>query len=570
MLRLLRIENLVLARDVELEFGAGLNLITGETGAGKSLIGGAIGLALAARAETGMVRQGEDRAVVEALFELGDRDEAIQRVRRQGLTIEAGELLIRRELSVDGRSKATANGATVTIAMLRELTSGLVEVHGQSESQSLLQPDFQRTMIDRFESLDELLVELRKLHTALRENQSRMQDLLERQSTRAAREESIRFRLSEIEQLKPQLGEEAQLRAERERLRHAASISESLQAALEGLYEADGSAIERIHAAARRVRSQGAHDEELLELADRIDEQRAALQECAQDLRERLEQLGGDPAQLGSIEDRLAALDRLRRRFDGAPLDEIVSNAIVLERELEELQAQTDASETLAQERAQLREQYRQLAERLSQRRKAASMRLAEQVSRLLADLAMKHARVEVHFDLLDLDQAITSAAGAEGLDQLELLLAANPGEPARPLRKVASGGELSRVMLALDIALEAGMGRRTLLFDEVDQGLGGEAADRLGEMLTRVARHHQVICITHLPQVAARADVHVHVSKKLKAGRTVAVVKTLEDTEDRVEELARMLSGSIVSETARRHAESLIRPNRDRGAQPV
>lgn len=560
MLRLLRIENLVLAREVALEFAPGLNLITGETGAGKSLIGGAIGLALAGRAEASLVRQGEERALVEALFDITHRPELASRLLRAGFDSSDGELLIRRELAADGRSKAFLNGQTVTVGLLRELTAGLLEAHGQGEPMSLLSPETHRQLLDRFGGHDDLLHELRRHHGALREVATRLAELTERATQRQQRIELVRFRLAEVEALRPEPGEEQRLRAERDRLRHRETLVETLQAALDALYEGEGAAVERIHAAARRLKAQGAHDPTLIETADRLGEVRTTLQDLCAELRDQLESLAGDPGRLEQIEERLIALDRLRRRFDGAALEAIVADVDALQRELNEFEQHDSVERELSAERTRVLALYAAAAERLSAARTATARRFAAEIGALLDQLAMKPARLEVAIEPAPARDVAELPGGADGVDSVEFQLAANPGEPARPLRRVASGGELSRVMLALDIALEGGLARRTLLFDEVDQGLGGDAADRLGEFLVRVARHHQVICITHLPQVAARAQNHISVSKKLKAGRTFAVVKALEDEDDRIEEVARMLGGTYVTETARRHAEAMVR----------
>lgn len=563
MLRLLRIENLVLARDVQLEFGPGLNLITGETGAGKSLIGGAIGLALAGRGEAALVRQGEDRALVEAMFDISSRPDLQHRLSRAGYETPGGELLIRRELAADGRSKVLVNGQSITIAMLKELTAGLLEMHGQNEPHTLLSPETHRALLDRFGGTDNLLNDLRRVHTALRETLGRLNELAERAVQRGARVELLHFRLAEIDAIRPQPGEEEKLRIERDRLRHAEAIAESLQGSLDAVYEGEGAALEKVHAATRRLRAQASHDPQIGELADRLDDVRTALQDVAAEIRDHLDAMNSEPTALIELEERLVALERLRRRFEGAELNQIVAGVEALRRELTELEGQSGSEAELILQRDRLLSEYRAVSGHLTAARRDAAEKFGKTVSGLLAQLAMNQARLDVAVSPADVDTVAVTASGADGADLVEFLLAANPGEPARPLRKVASGGELSRVMLALDIALEGGLARRTLLFDEIDQGLGGNAADKLGEFLVRVALHHQVICITHLPQVAVRAETHLHVSKKLKAGRTVVVVKPLDDEDDRVEEVARMIGGSYVTETARRHAEAMLRADR-------
>lgn len=560
MLRELRIENLVLARAVQLEFAKGLNLITGETGAGKSLIVGAIELALGGRGESSLVRQGEEKALVEALFEIKDRADIQERLARAGIDTPGGEVLVRREVGADGRSRAFLNGQAATIAMLRDLLSGLVELHGQHEPQTLLQPELHRLMLDRAGGHDELVAACRRENTAVRELDAKIQELKDRATARESRIELLRFRLSEIDAVKPQPGEEEKLRQERERLRRAEELGESLRGSLEMLYEGEGAALDRVHAAARRLKAHATLDPLYEELAERLEDVRTQLKEIATDLRHGLQEVAPDPNRLAEVEDRLVALERLRRRCDNQSLADIVSGAQSMRRELEQLLSQQESAESLAHERETRVGAWREAAEKLSSARRAAAEILSQRVGELLGGLAMPHARLEVGFEKAEPEQLVGTPAAADGFDTVEFLLGANPGEPARPLRKVASGGELSRVMLGLDIALEGGLPRRSLVFDEVDQGLGGHAADELGRFLVRVGQRHQVICVTHLPQVAARAECHIYVTKKVKTGRTLAVVKVLLDQDERVEELARMIGGSMVTDTARRHAEALLR----------
>jgi DNA repair protein RecN (Recombination protein N) len=564
MLRQVRIENLVLARELLLEFDPGLNLITGETGAGKSLIVGAIALALGGRGEATMVRQCEDRAVVETLFDVKERPDLQQRLTRAGYDVKGNEVLVRREVGADGRSRGFLNGASVTIALLKDLLAGLVEMHGQHEPQTLFQTELHRAILDRFGRHEELLAEVRRESTAIRDIDQRLSELADRAAQRRARIELVTFRLAEFDAVRPQVGEEQKLRAERERLRHAEALGEALRAAFELLYEGEGAAVDRVHAAARRLRPQGTVDPVYTDLADRLDDVRSQIDDVAADIRGQLDEASADPARLEQLEERLVALERLRRRFEGAALEDIVSDAESMRRELGELVGQGDSAEQLARERAARVAAYAAAAGRLTAARREAADRLAASTGRMMRELMMPSAKLEVEFQSGRIEELAGSPAGAEGAEQVEFLLAANPGEPARPLRKVASGGELSRVMLALDLSLERGLPRRTLLFDEVDQGIGGEAADVLAEFLAKVAQRHQVICITHLPSIAARAERHVSVTKKLKAGRTHVVVKVLDDDDDRVEEVARMLGGTMVTDTARRHAEAMIKAARE------
>lgn len=565
MLRQLRIENLVLARDVLLEFDEGLNLVTGETGAGKSLVVGALGLVTGARGETSWVRHGAQRAVIEAIFDVAQRDDVRERLARAGYAAEDGELLVRREIGSDGRSRAFLGGSSVTLALLRELTAGLIEAHGQHEPQVLFQTDQQRALIDRFGGHDDVLERVRTAAARVRDLEVRRKELGERARQRESRIENLRYRLSELDAVRPERGEVERLRGERDRLRHAEEIGDALHQSVQLIYEAEGSALEQIHAASRRLQAQQSLGAGFEELAERLDEVRAELSDIALELRSESEDLAPDPQRLAAVEERLAALERLSRRFEGDPIDAILQQEAAMREELDQLEGETTSEEEIAGRLRQELESYREHAEALHEARVGAGERLAESVEGLLAQLAMKEARVSVAIELQVPEALEPAHAQASGLDHVELMLQANPGEPARPLRRIASGGELSRVMLALDIALEGALPRRTLLFDEVDQGLGGDVADRLGELLARVGRRHQVINVTHLPQVAARAARHFHVAKKVKSGRTEAAVRLLDDERQRVDELARMLGGTVAGGTAHRHAEQLLREAQSR-----
>lgn len=561
MLRTLRIRHLAVIEDLTISFGAGLNVLTGETGAGKSIVVDAVGLAAGDRAESHRIRTGEDRAVVEAVFELPQGSAAAALLAERGMDPpEGGELAVRREVRGPGASgRVFVNGSPVTVAQLREIGDVLVELHGQHEHQSLLSAERHLELLDTFAAADGLADRVREAFeavTAARQRLAELRQLAERRSRRAAELAEV---VREVDRVRPSPGEAERLERERRVLQNAGRIAALLDEAIGLLGDGEPAAASLAAAGARRARELGGLDPFLAGIADAIEAARIELQEAASSLRAYRSRADFDPARLEAVEARRAELSRLLLRY--GPDEEAALRA--REAAAAELAAIEGLEASLEEARLRLSEaeaRYADAARALSAARAEAAPRMGREVELQLRALAFKTARFEVgfataHGERLEASGLPLSARGAE---RAEFLLAANPGEQARPLARVASGGELARVMLALHLVSEKAARGKVLVFDEVDAGVGGVAAGAVGQRLARLGRRCQVLLVTHLPQVAAHADRHYHVRKAVAGGRTRVAVAEL-DGEERVEELARMLGGRAVTPASRRHAAEML-----------
>nr|WP_196791359.1 DNA repair protein RecN [Motilibacter aurantiacus] len=576
-----RIRALGVIEDAVLDLAPGLTVLTGETGAGKTMVVTSLGLLLGGKADPGAVRTGAASAVVEGSVVLPAGHPALARAEEAGAELDDGVLLLGRTVSA-GRSRAHLGGRSVPAAVLAELADDLVAVHGQSDQHRLLRPARQRQALDRYAGpkAAEVLDRYRERWSRLREVEDRLHELTTRARERAQEADLLRFGLDEIEAVDPQPGEDAALREESDRLGHADALRTaalSAHAAILGdpdAYEDAPDAAGLLAAARRALEAERAHDPQLGGLADRLGEAAYLLTDLGADLAAYAASVDADPGRLAQVQDRRSELAALTRKY-GESVDAVLEWARQAAQRLTGLEGDDDAVDALREERAALRAELGALAATLSTTRTKAAVRLGEEVTRELAALAMPRARVEVAVTqqaaesgdpgegpgsaqtVLEVDGRAV-VAGAYGVDTVELLLAANPGSPARPLGKGASGGELSRVMLALEVALAGADPVPTFVFDEVDAGVGGKAAVEVGRRLARLARRAQVIVVTHLPQVAAHADRHLVVVKDADGAVTRSGVATLDD-EGRVQELSRMLAGLEGSGTARAHAQELL-----------
>ncbi len=556
MLEELRITSLGVIEESVLELGPGLTVITGETGAGKTMVVTAPGLLLGGRADSGAVRTGARSARVEGLVRLaGVTDPVSARVDELGGELEEDRLLLARQVSAEGRSRAFVGGAAAPAAALANLADPMVAVHGQSDQHRLLRPATQRDALDRFAGAETL--ELRARHVALfgelRAAEAELAEVVEKTRERAREADLLRFGLAEVEAVAPQAGEDAELATEEARLGHADTLRTAAEQAREHLTSEDGGApdaLGAVSAARKLLDGVRDHDTEAADLADRLAEVSYLLSDVAADVASYAAGLDVDPVRLAAVSERRAALTGLTRKY-GETIDDVLTWAEAASRRLLDLDGTEERIEELRGRCAMLREDLAAVGGELSERRRAATTRLADTVTAELGSLAMPHARLGVAVTVLD-------APAAHGIDEVELLLAANRGAEPRPLTKGASGGELSRVMLAVEVALAETDPVPTFVFDEVDAGVGGKAAVEVGRRLAILARHAQVLVVTHLPQVAAFADQHIVVVKSSDGSVTSSGLTSLDDA-GRVRELSRMLAGLEDSETAIAHARELL-----------
>ena len=555
MLSFLRITNLAILEDITLEPGPGLNVLTGETGAGKSIVVDAIGLLLGERGSADLLRSGADALIVEGQFDPADERISEAAAAAAGLSEPAAEIVIRRELQTSGgdatRSRAFLNGRIVSLATLKEVGESLADLHGQHQHQSLLRPEGQRDALDRAARCEPLRMEVAAACTSLRAGMLDLEELSRAVEERSQREEQLARTISEIESVAPLPGEEEELRREERLLQHAGEIG-SLAGQIHGLLsDDDDSVATRLGASKALLDRLTAFDPQAGSIAALVEEARVGVAEASRNVSRYLEREGFDPNRLDQVAGRLADLQRLKRRYGGT-LDEVIASLQTAQTERAALGSVPERVEALAAEVQRMEAAYMKLARELSERRQRAARELGRTAAKELAALAMEGTRLEILVDPEDPPQPHPS-----GIDRIGFWIAPNRGEALKPLARVASGGELSRLMLALRNAVEEADDARTLIFDEVDSGIGGSVADAVGQRLSRLARRHQVLCVTHLPQIAAFADRHFHVRKRTEGARTRATVSML-DEDGRVEEIARMLGG-MPPETARRHAAAMV-----------
>ncbi len=545
----LRLQSLGVISEAEVEFGSGFTVITGETGAGKTMVISALALLRGERANTSLIRKGSSQARIEATVNLDDVDLA-ELVREAGGEVD-DELILARVLSPQGRSRAIAGGASVPAGLLAKVTDRLVAVHGQSDQQRLVHVDQQRIALDRFAG-PELAATMETYSTQWRELQEakRQLDALNSNSAeRLQRLEFLRFGLAEVADLAPVRGEDLELQTEENRLAHAESLVTAAMGAAHLLADADITATSLLNDAMAHLHAAEGHDETLDLLAARLKELSIDLEDIASELHSYGTAIDIDPQRLGGVQERRAALGMLQRKY-GPTLDEVIDWAESAAREIADLDL---GEEGLAQRQEDVKNQTAAVeatAARISQLRRAAAGRLATAIEAELADLALDKATMNIEIE--------ASEIGPHGADRIRFLFAANSGSEAQPIGQSASGGELSRLMLAIEVVLADRDPVPTLVFDEVDAGIGGRTAVEVGRKLARLAKNAQIIVVTHLAQVAAFADQHFVVSKNDDGDVTHSSVFQV-DGAQRVEELARMLSGLEDSETALAHARELL-----------
>ena len=539
MLRFLSIRNLAVIDSLELEFEPGLNVLTGETGAGKSILVGAVGLLVGGRASAELVRTGEDQATVEAVFE----DPA------------GAELMVRRDVSAQtGRSRAFLNGSLVTSTALREVAAQLVDLHGQHEHQVLLDPAAHLDLLDAFAGLHDRRAEIKDLFARVQALGAEQSRLATDSRERVRREEYVRFQLTEITRVAPQPGEDEELSTARQVLSNADRLQRLCGDAYTALYEGEHAALPTLAGVWKKVSDLAAIDPQFAPHLAARDAVKSQLEDLAYFLRSYAAEIDTSPDRLQETEDRLALLDRLKKKH-GPALADVIATAAALQAELDALATTDERAGVIEAELAAAKRAYVAASSTLSAARRAAAVEFASRLERSLADLAMTRTRCEFRF---------AEPGGEEnwserGNDNGEFFISPNPGEDLRPLARIASGGELSRIMLALKTLATTDAPGKTLIFDEVDAGIGGTVADIVGARLRELGSHFQVLCITHLPQIAAYGTSHYRISKTLKEGRTVTGVAAL-GVREREDELARMIAGADVSASVRASAREMLK----------
>jgi len=549
MLRFLRIQHLAVIDSVEVEFDPGLNVLTGETGAGKSILVEAVGLLLGGRASGDLVRTGEDSAAIEALFESG-----------------GDELLIRREITAQGRSRAFINGALATAGALKDLSARLIELHGQHEHQTLLDPSTHLGVLDTFGSLDSLAGPCAVACEAFRTAQEELARVRTAASDRNARLELIAFQLGELDRAVPKPGEDDELSALRHVLASAERVERLCVESYASLYERDDAILSALGNVWRRVAELADLDPQFQPYLEAREAIKSQLEDLALFLRRYAEGIEASPARLQEVEERLALLERLKRKY-GPTLADVISRHRALQRERSDLECGDERIAELERAVDAARTAYLAAAQALSNARRRVAGGFATQLETLLAELAMEETRFEVRFG-----GALPEAEwSARGIDAAEFFVSPNPGEDLRPLARIVSGGELSRIMLAIKTLTATSRhgfndaadrppstAAPGLVFDEVDAGIGGRVADVVGRKLRGLGSAFQVLCITHLPQIAAYADTHFQIEKRVDHGRTKTTVRRLDEAR-RVDELARMLGGEAISDGLRRSAREML-----------
>jgi DNA repair protein RecN (Recombination protein N) len=556
----LRLENFAVIENVAVEFGAGLNLLTGETGAGKSMLIDALALLLGGKASPDVVRFGAERAVVAAVFEVeADAEKAISKILEDnGMDADHAGVILRREIATKGR--AFVNNQPATVALLKQLAPHIASIHAQNESLVSFDAGVRLELLDQFAGIQ--LDSVRQAFDQWKQIKSRIDELQQGEQERLRLVDLWTFQKREIEDVKLHPGEDERLEAQKRVLSNAEKIYSAAMHAFDLLYEGTASTSASLRSAQKHIEELIRYEPKFQEGLASLESARISIEDVGASLRDYAGAIESSPERLAEIEDRLAMLDRLKRKY-GPTLDDVMKLCEEVTRRLSEIENKDEILKKLQNELAAAAEAYLQSARAISKKRYEAAKRLGKLVETEINQLAMK-SQFRIEVGGTDEENNWT----ASGFDQAEYLISTNPGEPQHPLDQIASGGELSRVMLGLKASVESGSAKkrsaaaqRTLVFDEIDTGIGGRAAEAVGKKLKELARAHQVICVTHLPQIATFAEHHYLISKKEVSGRTRTSVSEIKG-EERTEEIARMLSGAKLTDTSLKHAEQMIKAN--------
>ena len=551
MLQFLNISNIALIDELQVEFEPGLNLLTGETGSGKSIIVDALGVLIGGRFTSDLLKSGAERGSIEGLFVVGPNPELARLLENSGLTASsAEELIIRRELSAAGRNKIFTNNQLATHSLLRELREYLVDIHGQGEQQTLFNPHTHLELLDSFAIGNGLRDEVAEAHELWTAVQRELDAVRRDDSEKFQLVDTLKFQIDELERAQLVIGEDDRLEEERRRLGNVEKLTALCQSSYGRIYEDDDAALARVRSTLKDLTELAEYELSFRDYLEGLESARAVLEDLSFSLRDFADKLEFSPARLAEVEDRLAELSRLKRKYGGS-IQAALEHLARSEDRLRQIETSDEREQELAAEAEKARVDYFDRAGKLRRERVRAAKKFERTVEKCIAELAMEHGRFQV--------QLSDSTAGRKGIDQIEFYFSANAGEDLKPLARVASGGEASRLMLVLKTVANATEFPRTIVFDEIDSGIGGRVSEAVGIKLRKLAETNQVLCVTHQPQIARFADSHLAVQKAVVDGRTQVEITKL-NRAGRIEELARMLTGAEITDTARRHARELLK----------
>lgn len=580
MLTLLKIKNIALIDSLEVEFGPGLNLLTGETGSGKSIIVDSLGALTGDRISSDLIKEGEQSATIEGLFTLPAIRDIRAVLEEGGVELDDDELIVRRELSIAGKNRVFVNNQLVTQGLLKRIGLFLVDIHGQGEQASLFDPASHLEMLDAFADVDQERAGTAEAYRTWAATRRELNELQQDESDKLQLLDILRFQVDEIRRANLRAGEEAELEEEKRRLNNVEKLSALSDEVYNLLYEQDESTIATLDRAARRVEELAEYDSRFAEYRDSVSTARAVLDDLASTARDFRDHLEFSPARLEEIESRLAEISRLTRKYGGS-IETVLDHLAESEKRLENIETAEFREQQLQKKLAEDRKLYVEAATALHKKRVTAASRFEKEVEASLKAVALEKAKFEVRIGgtraaEAGLPQAATDVTSdttdftAKGFDRIEFFFSANPGESPKPLAKVASGGEASRLMLILKTTARTREGDKSAVFDEIDTGIGGRVAEAVGRKLKQLAGNQQVLCVTHQAQVASLADRHFAVEKEMGRNRTTIGIRELAE-EERIEEIARMLAGEKITDSARKHAAEMIQAaqtQRRRGAK--
>jgi DNA repair protein RecN (Recombination protein N) len=551
MLQFLNISNIALIDDMQVEFESGLNLLTGETGSGKSIIVDALGLLIGGRFSSDLIKSGAERGSIEGLFSVTPNPDLQLLLENAGFGA-TNELIIRRELSATGRNKIFINNQLATQSLLRDLRPFLVDIHGQGDQQTLFNPETHLEILDAFAGNGALRAEVAEAYQRWSAVRRELESLRHDEAEKFQLVDTLKFQIAELERAQLSPGEDEKLEEERQRLANVEKLTGLCQASYSRIYEDDGAAVTRLRQTLKDVEELAEYESSFRDYLEGMETARAVLEDLSFSLRDFADRLEFSPGRLVEIEDRLAELSRLKRKYGGsiaASLEHLARS----EDRLRQIESSDERERELNVELGVAHERYLELARKLHKERVKAAKKFEQAVEKGIAEVAIDNARFQVQVnDNID-------TAGQKGIDHTEFYFSANVGEEVKPLARVASGGEASRLMLVLKTVANGSQFPRTIVFDEIDTGIGGRVSEAVGIKLKKLSQTNQVLCVTHQPQIARFADSHLVVQKEALKGRTQVSVGRL-DKAGRVEELARMLTGAEITDSARRHARELLK----------